>query len=84
MRYSKAYDSLRGLFTGQIYNFNFRQLHTDLLPIQAVFTVCHVFLFAAGVAGLRESQSQVLNSNLLRDKLKLSGNTSKTKICCRK
>ena len=51
-----------------MYRANFRELLVYLefrLSLRAaMFFICHV-------AGLRESQSQALNSNLLRDKLKL-------------
>ena len=67
-RCSKEYDSPRGLFTEQNYDFNFRDLlvyfEFRLSSRSAMFFICHV-------AGLCESQSQALNSNLLRDKLKL-------------
>ena len=68
-RCSKVYDSRQGLCTERIYDFTFRELLVYFefrLSSRSAseFVVCRV-------AGLRESQSQALNSNLLRDNLKL-------------
>ena len=69
-RCPKDYDSPRGLCTGQIYDFHFQELlvyfEFRLSSRSAMF-----LFFICRVAGLRESQSQALNSNLLREKLKL-------------
>ena len=65
----KEYDSPPGLCAGQICNVNFQELliyfefSLSLRPARFFFIFCRV-------AGLRETQSQALNLNLLRDKLK--------------
>ena len=60
----RDYDSPRNLCIRQIYDF---PRASGLLRIQARLHV----LFIRCIGALRDSQSQALNSNLLRDNLKL-------------
>ena len=69
-RRHEDYDSPRGSLYGQIYDFHFQELLV-YLEFRLNSRSSMFFFFICHVTGLGESQSQALNSNLLRDKLKL-------------